>query len=120
MHLNHRQFAIIKESGATVWQTKDSAAATQTDSLAIDFDLLKTSSLFQDILTALNLSIGEVTLADNTLHCGMFNWQFTPSEAVSFDQSTLITPPLEQLSQQAQLKRSLWQIITKHQLIQTQ
>lgn len=131
MSINQRQFNQLTEMGISLWQCKvpafeqSSSTPSNTDQQKNDLtftkdDLTSISStvIFSDILLCLGLSIGEVRVKNNYLDLGLFNWYFNlaspePS-SIQYNNSTLVSPSITQISQSPTLKKQLWQIITNN------
>ncbi|WP_426358132.1 DNA polymerase III subunit psi [Pseudocolwellia sp. HL-MZ19] len=122
MAITQRQFNHLNEMGINVWQQRDtdnSAVALESKnanipvstSLAFDLDQLSQQQLFSDILLCIDISIGEVTTANNIMNLGLFNWQFKETDTITFSKSILTTPLLTAFENSTQLKKDLWQII---------
>ncbi len=116
MSITNRQFEILTEMGINLWQSKVSIAENEiTAQLPIDYPKIKSTQFFQDILTTLDLSIGEVKAHANFLDLGFINWHLN-ADKISLAHNILSTPSIDVLSQSTSLKRQLWQTLTEIQL----
>lgn len=122
MSINQKQFEQLSEMGISLWQRRDLNNADATSSVTSNFIEVESSSLsknqiFNDILLAINSSIGEVTFQDKHLDLGIFNWYFTnneeASDKVTWSDQKLISPAIEQIANSPQLKKQLWDILSK-------
>jgi DNA polymerase III psi subunit len=122
MSVSKRQFTLLQAMGIELWQRKNiaeveaSVSVNEPEILAIDSLNIKGSQLFSDIIHCLGLSIGEITYLEHKLDLGLFNWQFSMSDEISFTESTLQSPVLSSIESSPQLKRQLWQKIQKNNL----
>ncbi|MEW6982263.1 DNA polymerase III subunit psi [Colwelliaceae bacterium 6471] len=122
MAVSERQFNLLKEMGIPLWQTRSSSVAKHdaqqedANSLTINFATLSKNQLFIDILSSINLSIGEVSCDHNCLNLGLFNWVFSASPDVTLYNNVLTTPSLDELAQSPQLKSLLWQNICEYKI----
>ncbi|ALO34057.1 hypothetical protein CMT41_04440 [Colwellia sp. MT41] len=120
MSINQDQFEQLTEMGISLWQSRsrdnknDTAQTHVQNYLDIDLKDLAKQQLFNDILLAAGLSIGEIKHQDDHLDLGLFNWYFTseslPDEMHWFEQQ-LITPAIAEISKSPTLKKQLWQIL---------
>ena len=132
MTLSKRHFTLLNAMDIPLWcrhvsttssgdVQKINTAVTQespTDSLiTVDFESLCNNPLFSDILLSLNLTLEAVKPQESKVDCGLFHWQFSSKNALSFQQNILTTPSLEILAQSHTLKRQLWSLIIEHNLL---
>ncbi|PKI14206.1 DNA polymerase III subunit psi [Colwellia sp. 12G3] len=122
MSINQHQFEQLTEMGISLWQHRTYEApndAVQTQSnnyLDIDLKELANRQLFNDILLATGLSIGEISHQDDHLNLGLFNWYFTSVSSqnqIQWLEQQLITPTIAEISKSPALKKQLWQLLTK-------
>lgn len=133
MSINQRQYEQLTEMGISLWQQKSFASAlnsatechSEQEKSATaysynDLTILSKDTVFNDILHVLALSIGEISLKEDHIDLGLFNWFFQSGKAlttsISCHDNNLISPPLEVIRQSPELKKGLWQIIIKHLL----
>ncbi|MEW6992122.1 DNA polymerase III subunit psi [Colwelliaceae bacterium 6441] len=121
MAVNSRQLAHLNEMGITLWQrkaiTSQPAKIKQQLPLLITKEALINQRIYVDIIQSLQLSLVDITFEKYHLDLGLFNWKFTDSDQVSFEDSQLITPTLLEISKSVTLKKQLWQLFNKHNLI---
>lgn len=133
MTINQQQFDQLTEMGISLWQSKrDEPTKSALNSMtarhkkvhpeksyvALNNTLLTElcqQQCFIDILQLFDITIGEVTLKNNHLDCGLFNWYFTTN---TFDKSSpycmnnnLFSPSIALITQSPALKKRLWQTI---------
>ncbi len=122
MSINQEQFEQLTEMGISLWQHRTSESAdnvvqAQSNSyLDIDLKALANQQLFNDILLATGLSIGEINHQDDHLNLGLFNWYFTSKSSqseIQWIEQQLITPTIAEISKSPALKKQLWQLLTK-------
>ncbi|XPF94031.1 DNA polymerase III subunit psi [Colwellia sp. RE-S-Sl-9] len=119
MTITKRQFNHLNEMGIKVWQQRtsseeqlaDNTNNSQATSQLIDPKSLTEHLLFTDILQSINVSIGEITIKNNMIDLGLFNWQFIETDAITFANSTLSTPVITAFENSVKLKKELWKII---------
>ncbi len=133
MSINQRQYEQLTEMGISLWQQKffantlnsatEDHSEQETSAIAYSYNDLTTltkDTVFTDILHILELSIGEISLEEDHIDLGLFNWFFQSNKAIttsiSCHDNNLISPTLEVIRQSPELKKSLWQIIIKHLL----
>ncbi|WP_019029456.1 DNA polymerase III subunit psi [Colwellia piezophila] len=123
MSINQHQFEQLTEMGISLWQQRTSDSQSNTspiepdNSLNIDLTVLAKQQLFNDILLAIGLSIGEINHQDDHLNLGLFNWYFTKTSSqdqIQWLEQQLITPAISKISQSPALKKQLWQLLSKH------
>ena len=123
MSINQHQFEQLTEMGISLWQqrtceSKSDGTSIQSESyLDIDLKDLATQQLFNDILLAAGLSIGEIKHQGDHLNLGFFNWYFTSKPAqgeIQWLEQQLISPAIDEISKSPSLKKQLWQILSKH------
>lgn len=128
MTITKRQFNYLNEMGINVWQQRNTLNALETSDaentktlqptlLPIDASSLTQHVMFTDILQCLGLSLGEVTIENNVINLGLFNWQFIENDTVSFTNNTLSTPELNTFITRKTLKKDLWLTIQQEVLI---
>lgn len=122
MSINQHQFEQLTEMGISLWQhrivdTPNDPVQSQTKHyLDIDLKDLSTQQLFNDILLATGLSIGEINHQGNHLNLGLFNWYFTSissQSGIQWLEQQLITPTIAEISKSPALKKQLWQLLSK-------
>lgn len=124
MTITKRQFSHLSEMGIDVWQQRNTSKPPETSetdnisTLPIDPNTLTQHVMFTDILQCLGLSIGEIIIENNIMNLGLFNWQFTKTNTISFAHNTLSTPDINTFITRKNLKKYLW--ITIQQEILTQ
>jgi len=124
MTITQRQFNHLNEMGVMVWQRKAPVsveANKQNDTtiqnrVPIDNNVLTQYNLLTDIFQCLALSVGEVTIEENMINLGLFNWQFIDTETITFSQNTLTTPALDTLINNSAFKKALWATIQQEVL----
>jgi len=123
MTVTKRQFSHLNAMGIDLWCQRSTAeendveqSLEQNNFLPIDYKALSSLKLFNDIITSLGLSLGEISCKDNSLNLGLIDWQFSHNLNISLTENTLITPSIENLKTSAQLKRQLWQTIQENTL----
>ncbi|NQZ22852.1 MAG: DNA polymerase III subunit psi [Colwellia sp.] len=113
MTITKRQFSQLQAMGIDLWQLKKTGNDVITDKanhLDIELVSLLKTPLFLDVITSLELSVGEITCHDNKLSLGLLTWYFSANEEIAIDQHNhLVTPSLSTLKNSPQLKRTLWQ-----------
>ena len=122
MSINQHQFEQLTEMGISLWQhrtceTPNDTVQTQPKRyLDIDLKDLANQQLFNDILLATGLSIGEINHQSDHLDLGLFNWYFTSISSqseIQWLEQQLITPTIAEISQSPALKKQLWQLLSK-------
>ena len=120
MSINQDQFEQLTEMGISLWQRRTSTKEADTQAvnyLEIDLSDLAKQQLFNDILLATKLSIGEINHQGDHLDLGLFNWYFSPIQAqgeIQWLEQQLFTPSITEISKSPALKKQLWQILSKH------
>jgi len=122
MSINQHQFEQLSEMGISLWQhrtcdtPKGKVQAQPKHYIDIDLKYLASQQLFNDILLAIGLSIGEINHQSDHLDLGLFNWYFTATSShngIKWVEQQLFTPPITELSKSPALKKQLWQLLTK-------
>lgn len=121
MSINQHQFEQLTEMGISLWQHRtcdtpnDNVLVKPKNYLNIDFNDLASQQLFNDILLALNLSVGEVNHQNDHLDLELFNWYFTaiPHNQIQWVEQQLFTPSITEMSKSPMLKKQLWQLLTE-------
>ncbi|TWX69840.1 DNA polymerase III subunit psi [Colwellia demingiae] len=122
MSINQHQFEQLSEMGISLWQhrtsdtPKDNAQTQSKHYLDIDLKYLASQQLFNDILLAIGLSIGEINHQSDHVDLGLFNWYFTATSShneIKWVEQQLFTPSITELSKSPVLKKQLWQLLTK-------
>ena len=120
MSINQHQFEQLTEMGISLWQHRDSQNKTlETHSqsyLDINLKNLAKQQLFNDILLATGLSIGEINQQGDHLDLGLFNWYFTDKSSpveIQWLEQQLITPAIAEISKSPALKKQLWQLLSR-------
>ncbi len=130
MTISQRQFALLTEMGIGLWQRKsvnftpiasfdkqeEKSTTTTSKNLTspadnIELIALKKQPILHDIAQSIALSTEQITLAEQCLKIGSYKWLFTAEQTISFQDNTLITPPLSDIAQSSMLKRQLWQTL---------
>ncbi len=123
MSINQKQFEQLTEMGISLWQrrsltkTNEGEAKTNVNYLDVNLTELAKKQLFNDIILASGLSIGEVKEHKDHLDLKLFNWYFTNEQSpneLQWQAQQLFTPSIDIISQSAALKRQLWKILSKH------
>jgi len=122
MSINQHQFEQLTEMGISLWQHRTSGTPsdkieTQPKGyLNIDLKDLASQQLFNDIVLAAGLSIGEINHQSDHLNLGLFNWYFTEKSSnneIQWLEQKLFTPSITEISKSPALKKQLWQLLTK-------
>lgn len=117
MAISQTQFEYLTEMGISLWTSKSVEKESENTSyLEINQQELTQSKCFLDILTALGISIEDISFTQYTIDLGQVNWQFHSEETVKFSSANLITPSIEKISNSIAIKRQLWQVICENQL----
>lgn len=119
MAITQRQFNHLNEIGITVWQRRNTSntnspsnnASSSSLPLAIHYNELIKLTLFTDILQCIGISIGEVNIENNVIDLGLFNWQFSENDLITFDNNILSTPAITAFETSTKLKKDLWRTI---------
>jgi len=123
MSISQRQFEHLTEMGISLWQhrsqdnnSSESSSPEQTF-IQVKLNELSKQQFFSDLLLSIDVSIGEITEQVDHLDLGLFNWFFVDASKqespIQFQQNSLYTPALEQLSKRPELKKALWQTISQ-------
>ena len=122
MSINQHQFEQLTEMGISLWQQRtnetpsDGVVLQPNSYLKINLDDLTNQQLFNDIVLATGLSIGEISHQSNHLNLGLFNWYFTEKSSnneIQWLEQQLITPSIAEIANSPALKKQLWQLLTK-------
>jgi DNA polymerase III psi subunit len=122
MSINQHQFEQLTEMGISLWQHRtdetpsDKGALQPKSYLNINLNDLTSQQLFNDILLATGLSIGEINHQSDHLNLGLFNWYFTEKSSkneIQWLEQQLVTPSIDEISKSPALKKQLWQLLTK-------
>ena len=138
MSINQRQFDQLTEMGISLWQHKaTSFKATSFKNNSSNKDIVKQAEnyiaqndtslsdltkqmIFIDILQSFGISIGEISYKKDHLDLGLFNWYFSLKDhikpAIYCANNNLFSPSITLISQSPELKKQLWQTITKYLL----
>ncbi|MBU2894245.1 DNA polymerase III subunit psi [Colwellia sp. D2M02] len=125
MAINTRQFDQLTEMGISLWQkrtkkTEQNHAQVTTHYQMPNLESLTNNRCFNDILLAIDLSIGEVTQQEQSLNLGLFNWFFFSNDAnasvnqedktaeITYRDNQLFTPSINQIANSPTLKKALW------------
>lgn len=121
MTISQRQFDQLTEMGISLWMLKgDDLNINQKDKLYLKQNKLALSELskkliFNDVIRAIGISIGEITPEISHLDLGLFNWYFVTPEnneqSINCHNNNLFSPSLAIISQSPKLKKQLWQTI---------
>ncbi len=133
MAVSEKQFTLLNEMGIQLWQRRSLTRSTSdinaspseqitltsdntsaNNEITLNFQQIRQSPLFLDIIKSLSVSIDDVTCLDNILNLELINWQFNDSDNLStiqLNNKLLITPTLDLIAQSSKLKRQLWQQI---------
>ncbi len=113
MTITKRQFSQLQAMGIDLWQLKKNGNEVNTataNHLDIELVSLLKIPLFLDVITSLELSVGEISCHDNKLSLGLLTWYFSTNEEILIDEHNhLVTPSLSTLKNSPLLKRTLWQ-----------
>ena len=123
--MTNRQFDHLKEMGIFLWQRKTLSESNmdETTSLpsqeknTLSLDKLFENRAFSDILKALGINTEAVSLQNNHLNLGSFNWSFLDDPSMTYQNNHLITPSIQKISQSSDAKKALWQFFIQHNLI---
>ena len=123
MSISQRQFDHLTEMGISLWQHRNQVQAipntkiTEQSFIHVKLADIAKQQFFGDVLLSIDISIGEVKEHNNHLDLGLFDWFFVDSnqknEEIHFQQNSLYTPSLAQLSEQPELKQALWKMISE-------
>jgi hypothetical protein len=122
MSINQHQFEQLTEMGISLWQHRtdetpsDKVALQPKSYLNIKLNDLTSQQLFNDIILAAGLSIGEINYQSDHLNLGLFNWYFTEKSSqneIQWLEQQLITPSIAEISKSPALKKQLWQLLSK-------
>lgn len=133
MAVNQRQFDQLTEMGISLWQHKTTSFdqspsikdpekqeenyIEQNDKYLSD---LAKQTIFIDILQAFEITIGEISHKKDHLDLGLFNWYFKSKNhdesSIHCANNNLFSPSIKLISQSPELKKQLWQVITKNLL----
>lgn len=116
--INARQFKQLKEMGITLYQQREphSHNTNTSDSISVDLSGIQHDAFFNDILSCISLSFGEVTIHPSSMDLGLFNWCFHDKSVIEYQNHVLMTPPLTQLKDSPSMKKALWHTIYKNLL----
>ena len=120
MTITKRQFTQLQAMGIDLWQRKkpaDESIVLNEDYLDVEFSSMNQTSILNDIVKSLGLSIGEISCDENTISLGLLSWQFSDKNDISLTHQHLITPSLNVLKNSPELKKSLWQKLQDHSII---
>jgi len=113
MAITKRQFSQLQAMGIDLWQLKQTGNEVITDKaehLDIELVSLLKTPFFLDVITSLELSVGEVSCQDNKLSLGLLTWYFSTNEEILINEHNhLVTPSLSTLKKSPLLKHTLWQ-----------
>ncbi|REL36644.1 DNA polymerase III subunit psi [Thalassotalea euphylliae] len=105
-------FDKLTAMGIDLYQLRDQQnSAPSADYLAIDVKATANHRLYLDILTALSLNQTEVGIKEDKIDLGLLQWQFHQAETIELTKQHLVTPSLDVLAQQPQLKQQLWLLL---------
>ncbi len=133
MAVNQRQFDQLTEMGISLWQHKSTSFdqnSSINDNEKQDENYIEQNdeylsnlaklTIFIDILQSFEISIGEVSHKKDHLDLGLFNWYFKSKNhdesSIHCANNNLFSPSIKLISQSPELKKQLWQIITKNLL----
>lgn len=111
MTISVRQYEHLQEMGISVWRAKDPDPIKKNENLPTTlpkYNELIEDPLFLDILLALDISIGEISISESSLNMGIFNWKFIDSDNIKFENNVLFTPSLSRVKDSPSLKRAMW------------
>ena len=123
MTISKRQFTQLSAMGIPLWkscQTTESSPVSNLDTenqLPIDWPAIKNTTLFHDIINCVGISIGEVSLSGHGMNIGLLTWHFSPHPSIALKNNLLTTPDLDAIANSPQLKRALWQTLSKEVLV---
>ena len=125
--VSQQAFDKLTAMGVTIYQLRnasDEADAVDENSVTSDHvnknkaltiePALLESQTFADVLTAFNLSIGDISYDEHQIDLGLINWSFHQGEQLSLSKGRLVTPALSAIQQSSVLKKQLWQVIASN------
>jgi DNA polymerase III psi subunit len=119
MNISSRQFKQLTEMGISLWQSRQPESTITGESSQdgsddiyqkIDLTQLVHKQCFNDILQAMNLSIGEIKSEEHHLNLGLFNWSFpvNNTDEITYIDNILCTPEIDVIANSPVLKMQLW------------
>lgn len=115
MTITKRQFTQLQAMGIALWQSKAPVSASSpAEFLSFNFDELCQTKIFNDIITSLGLSLGEINYQQNALSLGLLTWKFSEQNDILLTKQQLITPSIDVLTNSPQLKKALWLQLQEH------
>ena len=144
MAVNSKQLVYLNEMGIALWQRKNNPSIADTklcapstatnieeqqpahelknetaiDVIEVSLSTLNQSQLFRDILTLLGCTTADISEHHQYLDCGLFNWQFSSNQEISYKNNQLFTPTIEKISGDSECKKRLFATIFEHNLMQ--
>lgn len=120
MPLNQKQHHYLDAMGINLWQQKKQA---ETGNLNIpvssqkieymDIEHLSQSQFFKDIIRAMDISLGDISVEKNVLNLGWLNWEINQEGGISFTKNTLRTPEISKILQSKTMKSVLWTLLSQ-------
>ena len=122
MPLNQKQHQYLDAMGINLWQRKMQASildsntrpqATTDDKQSLDITVLSQSQLFNDIIQAMDVSLGDISVDKNSLNLGWLNWEINKGGALYLSDNILHTPEISTLSASNTQKAELWALLAQ-------
>ncbi|WP_448212734.1 DNA polymerase III subunit psi [Colwellia sp. MEBiC06753] len=109
--ISAQAFDKLSAMGIPLYQQRSKEASPVESFLPVVPAEVANSTLFNDLLLAINVTPSEVTFTDNTIDLGLINWRFVETDTVSLNKNQLLSPSIERISQSVTLKKQLWHLI---------
>lgn len=109
-----KKFEYLQEMGIELWQLRASTdvEANQSNGLTVE-QASVTTQFFSDILQYFDLTIDDIIVAKDIIHINQLKWQFTDEGTLVLQDNRLTTPALSKIASSVELKRALWQTLSK-------
>ena len=119
----------VEEAEVGTSEIKNTLNTAEHSITSIDLPSLANTPLFNDILLTLGLSIDDASTESsalinkennaetNSVNLGLISWQFSSTKTLAFANNVLTTPTIKQLEKSSNLKRQLWQLLVKSELV---
>ncbi|TRX55761.1 DNA polymerase III subunit psi [Thalassomonas sp. M1454] len=104
--------AITPEKSPAAKVVKQTETTAVNDSISVTIDELLNKPMFIDILKALNIAAKDLVEDASGLNLDNFYWLFSQEQNIQYQDKKLITPTIEVISQNSQLKQELWNVFT--------
>lgn len=124
MTITANQLTYLKEMGIQPWQRKSISTDASSSQVSSDKNIIEVSlsqllelQFFKDVLISLKVSPADISWQNDCLDLGLFNWQFVEQSPIGFNNTTLTTPSLSTITEQAGFKRLLWKELNQHNLV---